>query len=205
MTAPIATCWKTKRTGSPPTCWSHRTALPGLPGSQPIETLRDFAQEIGIAPGIVVGRLQHDGHWGWNRGHKLKRGLRIVDSDLRPPGTSPPPPQAWPWRRRRSWRNCLPLALGKAVLRGSADRVRARVGRELAAWPGPEYRLADVTPRSLTGPCTAPCGTAPRARHHPARVAAARLGSAVTSGRHPVAVWSRCQPGRGSRPGPAAG
>lgn len=42
-----------------------------------------FAREIGIAPGIVVGRLQHDGLWGWNRGHKLKRSLRIVDSDLR--------------------------------------------------------------------------------------------------------------------------
>lgn len=38
-----------------------------------------FAREIGIAPGIVVGRLQHDGHWGWNRGHSLKRGLHIVE------------------------------------------------------------------------------------------------------------------------------
>ncbi|PZS37528.1 MAG: hypothetical protein DLM62_18690 [Pseudonocardiales bacterium] len=38
-----------------------------------------FAREIGIAPGIVVGRLQHDGLWGWNRGHNLKRGLHIVE------------------------------------------------------------------------------------------------------------------------------
>jgi HTH-type transcriptional regulator/antitoxin HigA len=38
-----------------------------------------FAREIGIAPGIVVGRLQHDGLWGWNRGHSLKRGLHIVE------------------------------------------------------------------------------------------------------------------------------
>jgi HTH-type transcriptional regulator/antitoxin HigA len=38
-----------------------------------------FAREIGIAPGIVVGRLQHDGLWEWNRGHKLKRGLHIVE------------------------------------------------------------------------------------------------------------------------------
>lgn len=38
-----------------------------------------FAHEIGIAPGIVVGRLQHDGHWGWNRGNKLKRGIHIVE------------------------------------------------------------------------------------------------------------------------------
>lgn len=36
-----------------------------------------FAEEIGIAPGIVVGRLQHDGDWGWNRGHNLKRGLQL--------------------------------------------------------------------------------------------------------------------------------
>ena len=38
-----------------------------------------FASEIGIAPGIVVGRLQHDGLWGWNRGHKLKRRLQIIE------------------------------------------------------------------------------------------------------------------------------
>lgn len=38
-----------------------------------------FAEELGIAPGIVVGRLQHDGLWGWNRGHPLKRTLRIVE------------------------------------------------------------------------------------------------------------------------------
>lgn len=45
--------------------------------------VEDFAREIGIAPGIVVGRLQHDGLWGWNRGHRLKRGLYIVENDLR--------------------------------------------------------------------------------------------------------------------------
>ena len=38
-----------------------------------------FAHEIGIAPGIVVGRLQHDELWSWKRGHKLKRTLRIVE------------------------------------------------------------------------------------------------------------------------------
>jgi HTH-type transcriptional regulator/antitoxin HigA len=38
-----------------------------------------FAQEIGIAAGIVVGRLQHDGLWDWNRGHNLKRRLQIVE------------------------------------------------------------------------------------------------------------------------------
>lgn len=39
-----------------------------------------FADEIGIAPGIVVGRLQHERKWDWNKGNSLKRGLRIVDS-----------------------------------------------------------------------------------------------------------------------------
>lgn len=43
------------------------------------EQVRAFAARLGIAPGIVVGRLQHDGLWGWNRGHQLKRGLRIVE------------------------------------------------------------------------------------------------------------------------------
>lgn len=37
-----------------------------------------FADKIGIAPGIVVGRLQREGFWGWNRGHNLKRSLRLV-------------------------------------------------------------------------------------------------------------------------------
>jgi len=39
-----------------------------------------FANEIGVAAGIVVGRLQHDEKWAWNRGNNLKRGLRIVDT-----------------------------------------------------------------------------------------------------------------------------
>jgi len=38
-----------------------------------------FAADIGVAPGIVVGRLQHDKKWGWEKGNKLKRGLQIVD------------------------------------------------------------------------------------------------------------------------------
>jgi HTH-type transcriptional regulator/antitoxin HigA len=42
--------------------------------------VRTFANEIGIAPGIVVGRLQHDGRWGWNKGHGLKRTLHFVDA-----------------------------------------------------------------------------------------------------------------------------
>jgi HTH-type transcriptional regulator / antitoxin HigA len=33
----------------------------------------EFADELGIAPGIVVGRLHNDGIWGWSRGNLLKR------------------------------------------------------------------------------------------------------------------------------------
>lgn len=45
------------------------------------EDVVSFATEIGVSPGIVVGRLQHDGKWGWEKGNRLKRGLRIVDDD----------------------------------------------------------------------------------------------------------------------------
>jgi HTH-type transcriptional regulator/antitoxin HigA len=41
----------------------------------------EFAADIGIAPGIVVGRLHHERLWGYNRGHRLKRSLRIVETD----------------------------------------------------------------------------------------------------------------------------
>lgn len=50
-----------------------------LAGLATDDDVKAFASEIGITPGIVVGRLQHDGLWGWNRGHNLKRGLRIVE------------------------------------------------------------------------------------------------------------------------------
>jgi HTH-type transcriptional regulator/antitoxin HigA len=38
-----------------------------------------FAQTIGIAPGIVVGRMQHDKIWDYSRGNRLKRSLQIVE------------------------------------------------------------------------------------------------------------------------------
>ncbi len=50
-----------------------------LPGLTTDADVVGFAAELGIAPGIVVGRLQHDGLWGWNRGHSLKRALHIVE------------------------------------------------------------------------------------------------------------------------------
>lgn len=39
------------------------------------ETIRVFAGELGIAPGIVVGRLQHDGRLGHGQCNRLKRFL----------------------------------------------------------------------------------------------------------------------------------
>jgi HTH-type transcriptional regulator/antitoxin HigA len=55
----------------------HASRLPTLTTEADV---RAFAEELGIAPGIVVGRLQHDGIWGWHRGHNLKRGLHIVEN-----------------------------------------------------------------------------------------------------------------------------
>lgn len=34
---------------------------------------RSLADRLGVAPGIVVGRLQHDGRWPYNRGNDLKQ------------------------------------------------------------------------------------------------------------------------------------
>jgi HTH-type transcriptional regulator / antitoxin HigA len=42
--------------------------------------VRKFADRIGVAPGIVVGRLQHDGHWPHSRGHQLKRKLSLAST-----------------------------------------------------------------------------------------------------------------------------
>lgn len=39
----------------------------------------EFADEIGVAPGIVVGRMQHDTIWHYSRGNGLKRSMRIVE------------------------------------------------------------------------------------------------------------------------------
>lgn len=42
--------------------------------------VRAFARRVGIAPGIVVGRLQHDGYLPWNWMNDLKRKFTFVDS-----------------------------------------------------------------------------------------------------------------------------
>ena len=36
-----------------------------------LDDVRSFAQEIDIAPGIVVGRLHREGFWGYDKGHGL--------------------------------------------------------------------------------------------------------------------------------------
>lgn len=41
--------------------------------------VKAFARAIGVAPGIVVGRMQHDKIWDYRRGHRLKRSLHIVE------------------------------------------------------------------------------------------------------------------------------
>jgi HTH-type transcriptional regulator/antitoxin HigA len=46
-----------------------------LPALKNLDDVQRFADGIGIAPGIVVGRLQHDGLWSYSQGNELKRPL----------------------------------------------------------------------------------------------------------------------------------
>lgn len=57
----------------PPAAW-RRLRVGGKPTLAGIET---FAASIGIAPGIVVGRLQRDGVLPYKVGNRLKRRLRL--------------------------------------------------------------------------------------------------------------------------------
>lgn len=52
--------------------------LPSLRSDHDVES---FAAKIGVSAGVVVGRLHNDGLWDWNRGNRLRRKLRIVESD----------------------------------------------------------------------------------------------------------------------------
>lgn len=54
-----------------------------LPKIKTLAQLRDFADRIDIAPGIVVGRLQHDAYWDHSRGNQLKRRLVFVEETER--------------------------------------------------------------------------------------------------------------------------
>jgi HTH-type transcriptional regulator/antitoxin HigA len=44
------------------------------------QAVREYAARTGVAPGIVVGRLQHDGYWAHSRGHQLKRRLVLANT-----------------------------------------------------------------------------------------------------------------------------
>ena len=60
-----------------------------LPGLKTADDVRRFADSIGVAPGVVVGRLQHDGYWPHSRGNQLKRQLTFAATpDGSPPGTA---------------------------------------------------------------------------------------------------------------------
>ncbi len=52
---------------------------PHLAELQTNADVREFAQEIEISPGIVVGRLQHDKRWPFNRGNDLKQKFVFID------------------------------------------------------------------------------------------------------------------------------
>jgi HTH-type transcriptional regulator / antitoxin HigA len=51
-----------------------------LPHLKSTAAVCEFADQLGIGPGIVVGRLQHDGHWLPSRGNELKRRLELADT-----------------------------------------------------------------------------------------------------------------------------
>lgn len=49
-----------------------------LPGLKTLDDVKRFAGEIGIAPGIVVGRMQHEGHFTYRVGNGLKEDINLV-------------------------------------------------------------------------------------------------------------------------------
>ncbi|MFH1929045.1 MAG: ImmA/IrrE family metallo-endopeptidase, partial [Chloroflexota bacterium] len=53
-----------------------------------VTSIKRFATEVGIAPGIVVGRLQHDGHIQPSSCNSLKVRLEWVESPEKLPATS---------------------------------------------------------------------------------------------------------------------
>ncbi|MGH3008600.1 MAG: XRE family transcriptional regulator [Gaiellaceae bacterium] len=57
----------------------YEAALPDLQTEQDVQR---FASEIGIAPGIVVGRLHKESLWAWNRGNRMRK--KIAFDDLFP-------------------------------------------------------------------------------------------------------------------------
>lgn len=56
------------------------SAAKELPHLKTADAVREYAAKAGIAPGIVVGRLQHDGRWAHSRGNQLKRKLSLAST-----------------------------------------------------------------------------------------------------------------------------
>lgn len=52
---------------------------PELVALKTSDDVEQFAERLDIAPGLVVGRLQHDGHWPYNRGNDLKQRFVFID------------------------------------------------------------------------------------------------------------------------------
>jgi HTH-type transcriptional regulator/antitoxin HigA len=50
----------------------YESSLPLLHTDADVEA---FAHELGIAPGIVVGRLHNSGHWDWSKGNRLRESI----------------------------------------------------------------------------------------------------------------------------------
>jgi HTH-type transcriptional regulator/antitoxin HigA len=46
-----------------------------------LSDVKPFARNLGIAPAIVVGRLQHDGLLRWDQGNDLRRRFRFVENE----------------------------------------------------------------------------------------------------------------------------
>ena len=45
-----------------------------------LDEIRTLADDLGIAPGIVVGRLQKEGVLDWSQGNRLKRKFRFAEA-----------------------------------------------------------------------------------------------------------------------------
>jgi len=45
------------------------------------DKIREFATELGIAPGIIVGRLQHDSHLDWGQLNYLKCRFQLIEEN----------------------------------------------------------------------------------------------------------------------------
>lgn len=48
-----------------------------LPRLRSLDQVTDFAKRASVAPGVVVGRLQHDKHWTHGAGNSLKRDMNL--------------------------------------------------------------------------------------------------------------------------------